>query len=178
MLALRSQTKEDVDATSSEIVFGTNLRLPKEFFEFGNISSKDALSKFLNSQSKFYSQFRYCESRFPSTRRSFVDPNLNKCRNVFIRNDATHSSLQPTYDRPFLVSNKNQKYFTVLRNDKECKVSINRLKACNLLMDFHKQQTKPVANMPSISGNTQLTSKPESRERSLQTKILTRFTRT
>ena len=116
MLALRSQTEEDLNATLSEIVFGTNLRLPGEFFEFGNISSEDASSKFFDSQSKFRSQFKYGESRFLSTRRSFVDPNLNKCRHVFIRNDATHSSLQPTYDGSFLVLNKNPKYFTVLRN--------------------------------------------------------------
>ena len=50
MLALRSQTKEDSDATSSEIVFGTNLRLPGEFFESGFISSKDSSSKFFDSR--------------------------------------------------------------------------------------------------------------------------------
>ena len=88
LLALRSKTKEDLDASSSEIVFGTNLRLPGEFFKSGTISSEDLSSKFLDSQRKFLSQFKYRESRFPSTRRSFVDPNLNKCRHVFIRNDA------------------------------------------------------------------------------------------
>ena len=45
-------------------------------------------------------------------------------------------------------------------------------------MDFHKQENKPFTNMPSILGNTQLIPKPESRERSPQTKRLTRFTRT
>ena len=70
LLALRSQTKEDLDASSSEIVFGTNFRLPGEFFESGTISSKDSSSKFLDSQRKFLSQFKYCESRFPFTRRS------------------------------------------------------------------------------------------------------------
>ena len=178
LLALRSQTKEDLDASSSEIVFGTNLRLPGEFFESGTISSKDSSSKFLDSQRKFLSQFKYRESRFPSTRRSFVDPNLNKCRHVFIRNDATHSSLLPTYDGPFLVLHKNSKYFIVLRNAKEYTVSIDRLKAGNLVMDFHKHENEPVTNMPSISGNTPLIPKPESRERSPQTKRLTRFTRT
>ena len=44
MLALRSQTKEELDTTSSEIIFGTNLLLPEEFFESGNMSSKDAYS--------------------------------------------------------------------------------------------------------------------------------------
>ena len=60
MLALRSQTKEDLDASSSEIAFGTNLRLSGEFFESGTISSKDSSSKFLDSQRKFLSQFKYC----------------------------------------------------------------------------------------------------------------------
>ena len=105
-------------------------------------------------------------------------PNLNKCRHVFIRNDATHSSLQPTYDGPFLVLHKNSKYFIVLRNAKEYTVSIDRLEAGTLLMDFHRQKDEPVPNMSSISGNTQSISKPESRERSPQTKRLTRFTKT
>ena len=89
---------------------------------------------------------------------------------MFTRNDATHSYLQPTYDGKFLVLTENLKYFTVLRNAKEHTVSIDRLKAGNLLMDFHKQEYKPVTNMPSISVNTKLTSKPGSTERSPQTK--------
>ena len=44
-------------------------------------------------------------------------------------------------------------------------------------MDFYKQENKPVTNMLSILGNTQLIPKPESRELSPQTKRLTRFTR-
>ena len=43
-------------------------------------------------------------------------------------------------------------------------------------MDFHKQENKLVTDMPSISGNTQLISKPQFRECSPQTKRLTRFT--
>ena len=57
LLVLRSQTKDDLDATSTDIVFGTNLRLPGKFFESGTILSKDSSSKFLDSQSKFLSQF-------------------------------------------------------------------------------------------------------------------------
>jgi len=33
MLALRTQIKEDLDSSTSEIVFGTQLRLPGELFE-------------------------------------------------------------------------------------------------------------------------------------------------
>ena len=95
-----------------------------------------------------------------------MDPHLNKCRHVFIRNDATHSFLQPTHDGPFLVLHKNSKYFIVLRNTKEYTVSIDRLKADNLLIDFHDQENELVTNMPSISSNTRLIPKPESRERS------------
>ena len=33
MLALRSRVKKDLECTSSEIVHGTQLRLPGEFFD-------------------------------------------------------------------------------------------------------------------------------------------------
>ena len=79
-----------------------------------------------------------------------MDPNLNKCRHVFKGNDATHSSLQPAYDGPFLVLDKNPKYFIVLRNAKEYTVSIERIKAGNFLIDFHKQENGPSTNMSSI----------------------------
>ena len=54
MLALRSHTEEDLDATSSEIFFGTNLRLPGEFFESGTIHLRIDHLNFLTPKVNFF----------------------------------------------------------------------------------------------------------------------------
>ena len=163
MLALRSQIKEDLDSTTSEVVYGTQLRLPGEFFE-KNQCTKHVSSKFINAQQKFLSRFKYHESRFPTTRTTYVDPHLNKCRHVFIRNDATRTPLQPTYDGPFKVLHRTPKYFKVLKNTKVYTVSVDRLKAANLISDFLLEDDDLVTNEPSISDNDHTFPKLPSRQ--------------
>ena len=110
MLALRSREKEDLECTFSEIVYGTQLCLPGEFFESFH-TKKGVTPLFIAAQQKFISNFKYQESRFPDTSKSYVDPQLNHCRHVFIRNDAVRSPLHPTCDGPFKVLNRIPKYF-------------------------------------------------------------------
>ena len=110
MLALRSRVKKDLECTSSEIVYGTQLRLPGEFFE-SFYTKKSVTPLFIAAQQKFLSNFKHQKSRFPDTRKSYVDPQLNHSRHVFIRNDAVRSPLHPTYDGPFKVLYRTRKYF-------------------------------------------------------------------
>ena len=124
MLAIRSQVKEDLGCTASEIVFSTQLRLPGKFFE-QNQNQTVPTSKFVETQQKFLSQFKYRESRFPTNQKTYVDPKLSRCKYVFIRNDATRSPLQPTYDGPYKVLQRIPKYFKVQRNSREYTVSVD-----------------------------------------------------
>ena len=48
MLAIRFLVKEDLDSTTSKIVFGSQLRLPGEFFE-QNQKQKVPTSKFVQT---------------------------------------------------------------------------------------------------------------------------------
>ena len=74
---------------------------------------------FIAAQKKFFSNFKYQESRFPDTRKSYVDPQLYHCRHVFIKNDAVRPPLHPTYNGLFKVLYGTPKYFKVLKNCKE-----------------------------------------------------------
>ena len=98
MLALRSQIKQDLDCSTCEFVFGS--QLPGKFFEFTKPHTYPSL-QFVNAQQKFLCKFQYREPRFPTERKTYVDPHLNQCKHVFIRNDAVRSPSQPTYDIPF-----------------------------------------------------------------------------
>ena len=65
---------------------------------------------FIAAQQKFLSNFKYQESRFSDTRKSYVDPQLYHCRHVFIKNDAVRPPLHPTYDGLFKALYGTPKY--------------------------------------------------------------------
>lgn len=47
LLGIRTALKEDLNASSAEIVYGTNLRLPGEFFSFSGAQTQQAFLKSL-----------------------------------------------------------------------------------------------------------------------------------
>ena len=179
MLTLRSQIKRDLDCRSCEIVFGLQLRLPGDFFEFTKAHTYPS-SQFVTAQQKFLSKFQYREPRFPTECKTYIDPHLNQCKHVSIRNDAVRSPLQPTYDGPFKEVQRTPKYFKVIRNAKDYTVSVDRLKAATFLTNFLQSDETRMTNNQIISGNDQHVSHPTSREnkqRSYQVHR-TNFTRT
>ena len=66
-------------------------------------------------------------------RRGPVDPGhiplaLSTASHVFLRVDAVKRPLTPPYDGPFLVIERGQKTFTILKNNKNTVVSVDRVK--------------------------------------------------
>ena len=162
LLALQSQIKQNLDCSTCEIVLGSQLRLPGEFFEFTKPHAYPS-SQFVNSQEKFLSKFQYREPRFPTERKTYVDPHLSQCKHVFIRNDVVRSPLQPTYNGPFKVVQRTQKHFKVIRSAKDYTVSVDRLKTATLLTNFLQSDETRMTNNQIISGNDQHVSRPTSR---------------
>ena len=177
--SLRSQIKQDLDCSSCEIVFGSQLCLPGEFFKFTKLHTNPSL-QFVNAKQKFLSKFQYREPRFPTECKTYVDSHLKQCKHVFIRNDAVRSLLQPTYDGPFKVVQRTPKYFKVICNAKDYTVSVDRLKAAFLLTDFLQSGETRMTNNQIISGNDQHVSHPTSRNNKQRPYLLhrTNFTRT
>ena len=59
---------------------------------------------------------------------NYVSDSLQTCTHVFVRHDAVKVPLQQTYDGPFLVIKRNEKFFTINKNGCSDTVSIDRLK--------------------------------------------------
>ena len=133
LLGLRSIFKPDIKATPAEMVYGTSLRLPGEFF----VESPE-----VPNETDFVKTFRKTMLELkpePTSRHGkdkvFVQIHLKDCEHVFIRNDTVRASLQPPYDGPFTVVKRFEKYFVVKIREKQVKVSIDRLKAAFITMD-------------------------------------------
>ena len=79
MLGIRTALKEDLHCSAAELVYGTTLRLPGEFFDPSH-------SKGITDPVGYVSKLRNCmqqlhatPARFPKQRRTYIDPALTTC---------------------------------------------------------------------------------------------------
>ena len=125
LLGIRTALKEDLHCTAAELVYGTTLRLPGEFFTPSH-STADP-SSYVAQLKSTMQQMQATPTR-TSQRSAYVSPALSTCTHVFIRHDATRKPLQQPYDGPYKVLQRAEKYFVVDINGRHDTVSLDRLK--------------------------------------------------
>lgn len=129
MLGIRSVFREDLACSVAELVYGTSLRLPGEFFE--PASSIPDISQYLTILRSTMSALRPSSPR-PSSRSVFVPQELATATHVFVRTDAVKRPLQHPYTGPYEVLSRQPKYFTISINGRPNTVSLDRLKPAHL----------------------------------------------
>lgn len=146
LLGLRSAYKSDISASAAEMVLGTTLRLPGEFFV---TNSK------ICSESEFVKDFRRHMSKIQPTTtshhgppQSFVQKELASSSHVFVREDAVRRSLEPPYHGPYKVIKRFDKYFLVQLDQRTSKISIDRLKAAFIANEDVSTNQAPIATKP------------------------------
>ena len=125
-LGIRAAVKEDLGCSAAELVYGFTLRLPGQFF----LPSPDAIpdTTYISKLKSAMTKVCPIPTRAQSSHTPFIHQHLNSTKFVFVRHDGVKSSLQPPYDRPFKVIDRDDKYFTIEIRGKEDTVSIDRLK--------------------------------------------------
>ena len=125
LLGIRAVLKEDLSCTSAELVYGTTLRLPGDFFS--TPTTEDA--------SSFVSRLRGAmqHQQFPPTRWHgncdvYLPPDLHTATHVYMRHDSHRPPLTRPYDGPFWVIRRWDKQFTLDINGERKEVTIDRLK--------------------------------------------------
>ena len=63
----------------------------------------------------------------PLPERSYLEKDIFTTKKVWVRNEASKSTLEPLYTGPYVVIKRSEKYFSILKNGIE-RVSIDRLK--------------------------------------------------
>lgn len=126
LLGLRTAIKEDMDCSPAELVYGQPLRVPGEFFEPPEkIVDRADFSLDLH---RVMDQIRPVEAKHHTKGKLFVNQKLKDCTHVFVRHDAVKKSLQRPYDGPYRVLSRTDKYVDILVNQKQQRVSIDRVK--------------------------------------------------
>ena len=134
LLGFRVTVKEDIGATPAEMVYGTTLRIPGEFFAEHKSSVTE--NEFVTDFRRIMADIRPAQTSDHGKTSTFVQPELKKCTHVFLRRDAVRPSLQPPYDGPFaVIKRKSDKVYTIRVRGKDVNATVDRLKAALVLAD-------------------------------------------
>ncbi|GFU06695.1 transposon Tf2-6 polyprotein [Trichonephila clavipes] len=140
LLGLHSAMKNDLKATSTQLVYGTTLRLPSDLISSESLQT----SVTPTCVSKLITMMRKLSSISPdsqSSTKSYVHQSLSTCTHVFLRNDKIRPPLTPPYIEPHLVKSICDKNFVICINNKNVTVTIDRCKpAFEFSEDFNSQK--------------------------------------
>ena len=149
LLGIRTAVKEDSHCTAAEMVYGTTLRLPGEFFDSTPTEQFADPASYVSQLKTAMQQLRAAPARTP-LRKEYVSNALSSCTHVFVRHDAIRKPLQPPYDGPFKVLKRAEKYFTVDINGKKDTVSLD---SSLLTLRPQHRQAGPQPHPPPSSPN-------------------------
>ena len=128
LLGIRTQLKDDLKCTTAELVYGTTLWLPGEFFDNSNADLFPDPSRYVTKLKNMMIQLQPTPIRQQHKSKSYMSSYLTSCTHVFVCHDAIKKPLQKPYDGPFKVLKRSDKHFTLDMNGHEDVVSIDRLK--------------------------------------------------
>ncbi|XP_068750906.1 uncharacterized protein [Montipora capricornis] len=118
-LGIRASLKEGLSCTSAELVCGTTLRLPGDFF--APPTAEDA-SSFV-SRLRCTMQCQQCTTSWHGNSDVYLPPDLHSATHVYVRHDGHRPPLTRPYDGPFRVVRRLDKQFTLDINGRLKEVS-------------------------------------------------------
>lgn len=156
LLGLRSTWKSDIQATPNEMVMGSNIKLPGEFFDQrpSNINESD----FAKNLRNVMDSIRPTQPSNHAKENIFVQKDLQTCTHVFLRDDTVRPPLKNPYDGPYEVIKRYQNTFDIKKGNKTVNVSIDRLKAAYMANDDDNQQSPIIVkNNTNVQKSTTIT---------------------
>jgi len=168
LLGIRSAFKEDLKATSAELVYGEPLNLPGDFFTDNqdNSSTNDPTS-LLDRLRSVMNKIRPVPASRHSNPRSFVFADLKDCSHVFLREGGVRAALQPPYQGPYEVIARNDKTFTIKVRNQPVTVTIDRVKPAYLMVNESTTDSQAHAP-PATAPNTPKQKQPPNTDPSTQ----------
>lgn len=145
LLGIRTALKEDLKASSAELLYGEPLRLPGEMLTPPPANTPRDPVEFINRLREHMARLRPTPASRHGNPNTFVFKDLATCTHVFLRDDTVRGALKPPYSGPHQVLQRDNKTFTLIINGKERKVSIDRIKPAYIIADefFMTPQATP-----------------------------------
>lgn len=148
LLGLRTVFRDDFEASSAELVYGENLRLPGDMIQPTSFTTQNRV---IDQMRNYFKAVQPSPpSRHSKETHVFVFKDLTSCSHVLIRTDHVRKPLQPPYEGPYRVVRRTEKYYTVIVKGVEPNVSINRLKPCFT----ENEEPNHLGNKDQVSNDT------------------------
>lgn len=128
LLGLRSTYKDDINATPAEMLYGKSLSIPGQFFGECKSTNSTPEIEFIKQFKETMDSIRPTATSRHGNQSVFVHKALHDCSHVFFRNDFVRKSLQPPYNGPYQVIERDDKIFKIRIKNKSVNVSIDRVK--------------------------------------------------
>ncbi|GFT13172.1 transposon Tf2-6 polyprotein [Nephila pilipes] len=127
LLGMSSAVKKDINATCTELVYGTTLRLLLNLFSTDKFTTtcNQTYVSFLREKMRSLQPIRMSAHTKSSM---FVPTDLKSCSHVFLRVDSVQPPLSQNYTGPHEVVKRTDKVFIILIKGKKKTVSIDRVK--------------------------------------------------
>nr|XP_049467041.1 uncharacterized protein LOC125908367 [Anopheles coluzzii] len=103
LLGLRTAYKDDIKASPAELVNGSTLKIPAEFFNSSPMTSLPDTTDFTKSLKYAMNTIRPTQTAWHDKATPFVHSDLRTCSHVFVRNDTVRPALTPPYQGPYKV---------------------------------------------------------------------------
>ncbi|XP_064469558.1 uncharacterized protein LOC135384277 [Ornithodoros turicata] len=135
LLGIRSALKHDLACSAAELVFGTTLRFPADFWCPGQAEQPVPPADYVHGLRRFFRQLAPTPPRLPTTVPVFVPQDLKSCTHAFLRRDAVRRPLAPHYDGPFRVLCRSDKTLILDMAGHQQVESLDRVKPAYMASD-------------------------------------------
>lgn len=141
LLGIRSTLSSDTNVTPAQMLYGTNIRIPGEFFEPSKPSTSP--ETYAYELQRMMAELSPHHHTHHSCKKSYVHPCMKTCEYVFVRRDYVKKPLITPYEGPYKVLKKYEKFYKVQLLNKSANISIDRLKPAFVSQDieFNDQST-------------------------------------
>lgn len=144
LLGIRTSLKTDVGCSAAELVYGTTLRLPGEFFASPPADACPDPADYATRLRETMKQLRATAPRLSRGPSTFVSDELATGTHVFLRHDAVRKPLQPPYDGPYKVLRRGTKTMTLDIRGRQEVVALDRVKPAHL-------DSAPSTTLPNLT---------------------------
>lgn len=145
LLGLRTSFKEDLQATPADMLYGTSLRIPGEFFVTSDPPADPQV--FIEEHREFMRGLRPMPTAHHNKEKIFISKDLNTCTHVFIRCDHVKKPLESPYRGPYKITERlTDNLYRIEIEGTPQTINIDRLKPAYI--------TKTDNNSPRDNDNT------------------------
>lgn len=128
LLGIRTAWKEDMAATTAEMMYGQTLRLPGELLATNPTAPRIEPESYAAQLKRTMQETQPLTATKHNKTKPFVFKDLKNASHVFVRPGITRKALQPPYDGPYKVIRQNEHTVTIDKNGQQTTISAQRVK--------------------------------------------------